>query len=72
MGVSSKSRTVTLLLCFFFGVVGAHRFYLGKTGSGLAQVLTLGGLGIWTTYDFLMIIVGKFSDDQGRLVEAWS
>jgi hypothetical protein len=70
-GVSPKSRTVALLLCFFIGVLGVHRFYVGKIGTGIAQILTLGGLGIWSFVDFIMIIVGSFTDKEGRRVETW-
>lgn len=34
-----KSTGVTYLLWLFFGFLGAHRFYLGRTGSGIAQLL---------------------------------
>ena len=57
---------VTLLLCFFLGGLGIHRFYTGHTGIGIAQLLTLGGCGIWALIDFIMIIVGNFKDAQGR------
>ena len=40
---SSKSRMVALLLCFFLGTLGAHRFYVGKIGTGVVWLLTLGG-----------------------------
>ena len=70
--VSSKSRSVALLLCFFLGPLGAHRFYAGKMGSGIAQVLTFGGLGFWALYDLIMIVVGKFTDNDGRVVDVWS
>jgi len=68
---SSKSRLVATLLCFFFGIIGVHRFYVGKTGSGIAQIFTLGGLGIWTLVDFIMIVVGTFKDHEGKLVLKW-
>ncbi len=64
-GVSEKGFVPTLLLCFFLGVLGVHRFYVGKIGTGILQILTLGGLGVWVLIDFIMIVVGKFTDKQG-------
>jgi TM2 domain-containing membrane protein YozV len=61
-----KSWMTTLLLCLFVGTLGVHRFYVGKTGSGVAQLLTVGGCGIWTLVDLIMILTGKFTDAQGR------
>jgi TM2 domain-containing membrane protein YozV len=61
-----KSWMTTLLLCLFAGYLGVHRFYVGKTGSGIAQLLTAGGCGIWTLIDLVMILTGKFTDAQGR------
>ncbi len=69
--VSTKSRTVAALLAFFLGVIGVHRFYVGKTGTGIAQILTLGGLGVWTLVDFVMILVGSFKDKDGATVTTW-
>ena len=71
-GASPKSRVVALLLCFILGVFGAHRFYVGKIWTGVLQIVTLGGLGIWSLVDLIMIIVGAFKDKQGRPVLVWT
>jgi len=68
---SPRSRTVALVLAIFLGVFGAHRFYVGKVGSGLFQLFTLGGLGMWWLYDTILIASGSFRDREGRLVSAW-
>lgn len=60
-----KSWIVALLLCFFLGTIGVHRFYVGKVGTGILMIVTLGALGVWTLIDFIMIIIGKFKDKQG-------
>lgn len=69
--VSPKSRLAALLLCFFLGWLGVHRFYVGKVGTGVAMIFTLGGLGIWVLIDFIMIIVGGFTDIDGKFVLDW-
>ncbi|WP_157253281.1 TM2 domain-containing protein [Nonomuraea typhae] len=61
-----KSWLVAVLLCFFLGVLGVHRFYVGKVGTGVLQLITLGGLGVWALIDFIMILVGAFKDKQGQ------
>jgi TM2 domain-containing membrane protein YozV len=68
---SDKKRLIAALLCFFLGGLGVHRFYVGKTGSGIAQIFTLGGCGIWALIDFIMILLGSFKDAQGRPVTEW-
>ncbi len=70
-GDSDKSRTVAALLCFFIGGLGVHRFYVGKVGTGVLQIVTLGGLGIWLLIDFIMILVGSFKDSEGRTLTNW-
>lgn len=69
-GVSDKGFVPALLLCFFFGVLGVHRFYVGKIGTGILQLLTLGGLGIWALVDFILIVVGSFTDKDGLPIKA--
>tara|TARA_B100000963_G_C22465960_1_gene597899 strand:- start:193 stop:393 length:201 start_codon:yes stop_codon:yes gene_type:complete len=61
-----KDKTTAALLCFFLGFWGVHRFYVGKIGTGVAMIFTLGGLGIWTLIDFIMILVGSFTDANGK------
>ena len=68
---SGKSRLVALLLCWLLGVFGAHRFYVGKIGTAILMILTLGGLGLWTLIDLIIIILGIFRDKEGRTVSYW-
>lgn len=70
--VSPRSRLAALLLVFFVGVFGAHRFYVGKIGTGLLMLFTIGGFGIWSLIDLIIIAVGGFKDKEGRLVSEWS
>jgi TM2 domain-containing membrane protein YozV len=70
--MSEKRILPAFLLCFFLGILGAHRFYVGKIGTGILQLVTLGGLGIWALIDFIMIIVGSFTDKQGNKITQWT
>ena len=67
-GGEGKDWLTTLLLCFFLGAFGVHRFYTGHTGIGVVQLLTLGGCGIWSFIDFIIIIMGNFKDSNGQLL----
>lgn len=69
---SERRILPALVLSFFLGVFGAHRFYVGKTGTAILQLCTLGGLGIWALIDFIMIAVGAFTDDEGRKLTEWT
>jgi TM2 domain-containing membrane protein YozV len=70
-GPSDKSRGIALALAGILGVFGAHRFYVGKTGTGLLMLCTLGGAGLWYLYDVIVVAGGSFRDAQGRLVSIW-
>ena len=63
-----KDWLTTLLLCFFLGAFGVHRFYTKHTGIGVAQLLTLGGCGIWALVDFIMILMNTYKDADGNLL----
>jgi len=62
---SNKSRLVAGLLCLFLGYLGIHRFYVGKVGTGLLWLLTGGIAGIGIVVDFIMILLGCFTDEYG-------
>ena len=66
--VSDSQWVVTLLLAFLLGVIGAHRFYVGKTGTGILMLLTLGGLGIWILIDLILIVTGQFTNKDGEKI----
>lgn len=68
---SPDSRLLATLLCYFFGIIGVHRFYVGRTGSGIAMIFTIGGLGIWALVDLIMIVCGKFKDKDGLYIKNW-
>ncbi len=69
MANSNKSKVVAALLCFFFGGLGVHRFYVGKVGTGVLWLLTGGLFGIGAIVDFIMILVGAFKDKNGNPVK---
>ncbi len=69
--MSEKSQLVAFLLCFFVGVLGVHRFYLGYVGIGIIQLLTLGGCGIWALIDLILIIAGELKTKDGQQLRTW-
>ena len=69
--ISDRSRLVTFLLCLFLGGLGIHRFYAGKTGTGIIWLLTLGVFGIGSLVDLIMIICGTFKDIEGKFIYDW-
>ena len=70
-GASPHSRLVVTLLAYCVGYLGVHRFYLGKIGTGVAMLLTGGGLGIWWLIDFIYAVAGMMKDKDGKPIIDW-
>ena len=66
---SEKDWTITLVLCLLGGGIGAHRYYVGKVGTGILYTLTIGLFGIGYLVDLVKIITGKFTDKDGKYVQ---
>ena len=69
--VSEKSRTITLIICFLFGLFGGHYFYIGKIRRGFLYLFTGGLLGVGWIIDFFKIIFGSFKDKYGLPIKEW-
>ena len=66
---TSTTDWLTLfLLTFFVGVLGVHRFYVGKIGTGFLMLLTLGGLGVWFLVDLILVVTGQYTKKDGEKI----
>jgi len=66
-----QSQIIALILCLLIGGLGIHRFYLGYMWQGVVQLLTAGGLGIWTLIDLIRIITGDLTPKGGSYGETF-
>ena len=70
-GTPQKSYILTWVFAQFLGSWGIDHFYLGKIGTGVAKLLTAGGLGIWSIIDVFLTIFGKRTDSEVRPLEGY-
>lgn len=61
---TQKSKIIAGLLGIFFGSIGIHNFYLGKTTRGIVQIIatlmTLGLAGLWGFIEGILILVSQY------------
>lgn len=69
--VSDRSRLIALLLCVLLGYLGFHRFYVGKFGTGVLWLLTLGLFGVGCLVNTILIAAGGFRDRYGLRLIYW-
>jgi TM2 domain-containing membrane protein YozV len=73
---SDRNKYVAAALAFFLGVLGVHRFYLGRNGSGVVMIvlsITLVGLivtSIWAFVDMIRYIVMSDAEFAQRYARA--
>lgn len=65
-----KNKSTALILCILFGYLGVHRFYVGKTKSGILYLCTAGLCGIGWIVDIVLICTDKFTDCGGQIVSS--
>ncbi len=72
LDTSTKTNSIDwlalFLLTFFVGVLGVHRFYVGKIGTGVLMLITLGGLGVWFLVDLILVVTGQFTNKEGQKI----
>ena len=66
-----KSFVTTWLFAWLLGWFGIDRFYLGKTGTAVLKLVTLGGCGVWWLIDLILVLAGSQRDSQGRPLEGY-
>jgi TM2 domain-containing membrane protein YozV len=61
-----RSFVATWLFALVLGWLGVDRFYLGKTGTGILKLITVGGLGVWWAIDLILVLSGLTTDKLRR------
>lgn len=64
-GGSEMEKIPAILITFFLGGFGIHRFLAGKIGTGVVWMLTGGCFGIGWLVDLIMVCTGKFMKKDG-------
>ncbi len=60
-----QQKTLMILISFFLGSFGVHRYLMGYSNWWL-MLITFGGCGIWALIDFIRIILGSMKMADGR------
>ena len=68
MAQDAPKGWILAIVCFFLGCLGVHRFMVGKIGTGVVWLLTLGIFGIGALVDLIMILCGKFKTKSGTAI----
>ncbi len=66
---NDRSLVVAVLLWFFFGLIGVHRFYLGDIGMGVLYLLTGGLCGIGWLVDGILFLTGSLKPKNGEYID---
>lgn len=64
--IKQRHFLAVFFLSFMWGTFGVDRFYLGKVGTGILKLVTIGGFGLWTIIDLVLIMSGAMRDKQGK------
>ncbi|HEY1085353.1 MAG TPA: TM2 domain-containing protein [Candidatus Saccharimonadales bacterium] len=64
-----KEFMPTFLFSLLLGSLGVDRFYLGKVGTGIAKLLTVGGFGVWYVIDIVLILTDQMKDAEGHKIK---
>lgn len=60
-----RKKWTAFFLCLFLGLLGVHRFYVGKYGTGILWMFTSGCFFLGWIIDCISILSGTFRDGNG-------